>query len=390
MFACKFTAPAPANVAISSALASFSVPPAFTVTAILFANALPPLNVNVPASTTVAPLYVFAPESVNSALPAFVRSNAPLTTPLIVTSLATVSVVAADSAAAPDNVNAPVFVPSPKLSPPLSVNAFANVRALALSLAIFPPLNTTVPPPNAALFPTNTAPPLTVAPPPNVFVPESVNVPVPLFAKLPLPLITPLYVVAADPPNVSVLPWHKVWLAVGCTVIAAGLSTTTTATVLAQAIVHEGMKYVAAGMNPMDLKRGIDKAVHALIDQLKKASKATTTSKEISQVGSISANSDHSIGEIIAKAMDKVGKEGVITVEDGKSLENELDIVEGMQFDRGYLSPYFINNPDKQIAALDNPFVLLFDKKISKEKRKWGERSWLYMDVKNASLKPKK
>ena len=140
---------------------------------------------------------------------------------------------------------------------------------------------------------------------------------------------------------------------------------TTTATVLAQAIVHEGMKYVAAGMNPMDLKRGIDKAVTALIEELKKATKATTTTKEIAQVGSISANSDHSIGEIIAKAMDKVGKEGVITVEDGKSLDNELDIVEGMQFDRGYLSPYFINNPEKQAALLDNPFVLLFDKKIS-------------------------
>jgi len=140
---------------------------------------------------------------------------------------------------------------------------------------------------------------------------------------------------------------------------------TTTATVLAQAIVREGMKYVAAGMNPMDLKRGIDKAVTALIAELKKASKPTTTSKEIAQVGSISANSDASIGEIIANAMDKVGKEGVITVEDGKSLQNELDVVEGMQFDRGYLSPYFINNPEKQAALLDNPFVLLFDKKIS-------------------------
>ena len=140
---------------------------------------------------------------------------------------------------------------------------------------------------------------------------------------------------------------------------------TTTATVLAQAIVREGMKYVAAGMNPMDLKRGIDKAVEALIAELKKASKPTTTSKEIAQVGSISANSDTSIGEIIANAMDKVGKEGVITVEDGKSLQNELDVVEGMQFDRGYLSPYFINNPEKQAALLDNPFVLLFDKKIS-------------------------
>ncbi|MDR7377150.1 chaperonin GroEL [Rhodoferax ferrireducens] len=140
---------------------------------------------------------------------------------------------------------------------------------------------------------------------------------------------------------------------------------TTTATVLAQAIIREGMKYVAAGMNPMDLKRGIDKAVTALVAELKKASKATTTSKEIAQVGSISANSDESIGKIIADAMDKVGKEGVITVEDGKSLDSELDVVEGMQFDRGYLSPYFINNPEKQAALLDNPFVLLFDKKIS-------------------------
>ncbi|MDO9279814.1 MAG: chaperonin GroEL [Polaromonas sp.] len=140
---------------------------------------------------------------------------------------------------------------------------------------------------------------------------------------------------------------------------------TTTATVLAQAIVHEGMKYVAAGMNPMDLKRGIDKAVSALVAELKKASKATTTSKEIAQVGSISANSDETIGKIIADAMDKVGKEGVITVEDGKSLESELEVVEGMQFDRGYLSPYFINNPEKQAALLDNPFVLLYDKKIS-------------------------
>ncbi len=140
---------------------------------------------------------------------------------------------------------------------------------------------------------------------------------------------------------------------------------TTTATVLAQAIIREGMKSVAAGMNPMDLKRGIDKAVSIAVDELKKLSKPCTTSKEIAQVGSISANSDADIGEIIANAMDKVGKEGVITVEDGSGLANELDVVEGMQFDRGYLSPYFINNPDKQIALLDNPFVLLFDKKIS-------------------------
>jgi chaperonin GroEL len=140
---------------------------------------------------------------------------------------------------------------------------------------------------------------------------------------------------------------------------------TTTATVLAQSIVAEGMKYVAAGMNPMDLKRGIDKAVEAVVGELKKISKPCTTSKEIAQVGSISANADEQIGKIIADAMDKVGKEGVITVEDGKSLENELEVVEGMQFDRGYLSPYFINNAEKQIAVLENPYILLHDKKIS-------------------------
>jgi chaperonin GroEL len=140
---------------------------------------------------------------------------------------------------------------------------------------------------------------------------------------------------------------------------------TTTATVLAQSIVQEGMKFVAAGMNPMDLKRGIDKAVIALTAELKKMSKPCTTAKEIAQVGSISANSDAHIGQIIADAMEKVGKEGVITVEDGKSLENELDVVEGMQFDRGYISPYFINNPDKQLALMDNPYILLHDKKIS-------------------------
>ena len=140
---------------------------------------------------------------------------------------------------------------------------------------------------------------------------------------------------------------------------------TTTATVLAQAIVREGMKYVAAGMNPMDLKRGIDNAVAATVEELKKLSKPCTTNKEIAQVGSISASSDSAVGDIIAQAMDKVGKEGVITVEDGKSLQNELEVVEGMQFDRGYLSPYFISNPDKQNVALDEPFILLHDKKIS-------------------------
>ncbi len=140
---------------------------------------------------------------------------------------------------------------------------------------------------------------------------------------------------------------------------------TTTATVLAQSIVQEGMKYVAAGMNPMDLKRGIDKAVSAIVDELKTISRPCTTNKEIAQVAAISANSDSAIGDIIAKAMEKVGKEGVITVEDGKSLENELDVVEGMQFDRGYISPYFINDHDKQTAVLEDPMILLHDKKIS-------------------------
>ena len=140
---------------------------------------------------------------------------------------------------------------------------------------------------------------------------------------------------------------------------------TTTATVLAQSIVREGMKFVAAGMNPMDLKRGIDKAVVATIDELKKLSKPCSTNKEIAQVGSISANSDSDIGDIIARAMDKVGKEGVITVEDGKSLNNELDVVEGMQFDRGYASPYFVTNADKMICELDDPYILLHEKKLS-------------------------
>ncbi|MFO0029196.1 MAG: chaperonin GroEL [Pseudomonadota bacterium] len=140
---------------------------------------------------------------------------------------------------------------------------------------------------------------------------------------------------------------------------------TTTATVLAQALIREGMKAVAAGMNPMDLKRGIDKAVTEAVAELKKLSKPCSTSKEIAQVGSISANSDHNIGDLIAKAMDKVGKEGVITVEEGSGLENELDVVEGMQFDSGYLSPYFINNQQSMSAELENPYILLHDKKIS-------------------------
>ncbi|ALN84192.1 chaperonin GroEL [Lysobacter capsici] len=140
---------------------------------------------------------------------------------------------------------------------------------------------------------------------------------------------------------------------------------TTTATVLAQALIREGMKAVAAGMNPMDLKRGIDKAVVEAVGELKKLSKPSSTSKEIAQVGAISANSDADIGNLIAQAMDKVGKEGVITVEDGSGLENELDVVEGMQFDRGYLSPYFINNQQSMSAELDDPYVLLYDKKIS-------------------------
>lgn len=140
---------------------------------------------------------------------------------------------------------------------------------------------------------------------------------------------------------------------------------TTTATVLAQAIVREGVKFVAAGMNPMDLKRGIDHAARVLVEELGKNSKPCTTTREIAQVGALSANSDTSIGNIIAEAMQRVGSKGVITVEDGKGLENELEVVEGMQFDRGYLSPYFINNPDKQVAELDNPYILLHDKKVA-------------------------
>jgi chaperonin GroEL len=140
---------------------------------------------------------------------------------------------------------------------------------------------------------------------------------------------------------------------------------TTTATVLAQAIVREGMKSVTAGMNPMDLKRGVDKAVVAAVEELKKLSKPCTDSKAIAQVGTISANAEESIGQIIADAMEKVGKEGVITVEEGSSLDNALDVVEGMQFDRGYLSPYFINNQQSMSAEIDDCFVLLYDKKIS-------------------------
>jgi chaperonin GroEL len=140
---------------------------------------------------------------------------------------------------------------------------------------------------------------------------------------------------------------------------------TTTATVLAQAFIQEGLKAVAAGMNPMDLKRGIDQAVIAAVEELKKLSKPTSDDKAIAQVGTISANSDSAIGEIIATAMKKVGKEGVITVEEGSGLDNELDVVEGMQFDRGYLSPYFINNQQSQQVELDDPFILLYDKKIS-------------------------
>ncbi|MDP8171399.1 chaperonin GroEL [Pasteurella skyensis] len=140
---------------------------------------------------------------------------------------------------------------------------------------------------------------------------------------------------------------------------------TTTATVLAQAIISEGLKSVAAGMNPMDLKRGIDKAVISVVEELKNLSKPCETSKEIEQVGTISANSDSTVGQLIAQAMEKVGKEGVITVEDGSGLEDELAVVEGMQFDRGYLSPYFINKPDAGTVELENPFILLVDKKIS-------------------------
>jgi chaperonin GroEL len=140
---------------------------------------------------------------------------------------------------------------------------------------------------------------------------------------------------------------------------------TTTATVLAQAIVREGMKYVVAGMNPMELKRGIDLAVAAIVEELRKISRPCTTRKEIAQVGAVSANADAEVGELLAKAMEKIGNEGAITLEEGKSLHNELEVVEGMQFDRGYLSSYFITNPDKQTVVLDEPYILLYDRKIS-------------------------
>ena len=140
---------------------------------------------------------------------------------------------------------------------------------------------------------------------------------------------------------------------------------TTTATVLAQAIVREGLKSVAAGMNPMDLKRGIDKAVRVAVTELETMSKPCSDMESVAQVGTVSANADESVGTIIAEAMEKVGKEGVITVEEGQGLDNELDVVEGMQFDRGYLSPYFINNQESMSADLENPLVLIHDKKIS-------------------------
>src|SRR5579872_3931114 len=140
---------------------------------------------------------------------------------------------------------------------------------------------------------------------------------------------------------------------------------TTTATVLAQAIVREGLRNVTAGANPMDLKRGIDLAVSSVVEELKKLSRPISGKKEIAQVGSISANNDHSIGELIAEAMEKVGKDGVITVEEAKGIETELTVVEGMQFDRGYLSPYFVTDPDTMEAVLDAPYILIHDKKIS-------------------------
>src|ERR671935_3033052 len=140
---------------------------------------------------------------------------------------------------------------------------------------------------------------------------------------------------------------------------------TTTATVLAQTIVREGAKAVAAGMNPMDLKRGIDRAVETVVKEIERRSKKVSTNDEIQQVGTVSANNDTEIGRMIAEAMQKVGNEGVITVEEAKSLETELDVVEGMQFDRGYVSPYFITNPEKMLAVLESPYLLIHEKKLS-------------------------
>ena len=149
---------------------------------------------------------------------------------------------------------------------------------------------------------------------------------------------------------------------------------TTTATVLAQAIIREGAKAVAAGMNPMDLRRGVDKAVAAVVKELEARTKKIGTSAEVAQVGSLSANGEREIGEMIARAMQKVGNEGVITVEEAKSIQTELDVVEGMQFDRGYVSPYFITNAEKMIAEMDNPYILIFEKKLSGLVMKYGER----------------
>jgi len=143
---------------------------------------------------------------------------------------------------------------------------------------------------------------------------------------------------------------------------------TTTATVLAQAIYREGIKLLAAGANPMDLKRGIDKSVETIVSELKKQSKSTKDPKEIAQVGTISANGDETIGKILSEAMEKVGKEGVITVEEAKSMETELEVVEGMQFDRGYLSPYFVTDPERMETVLEEPYILIYEKKISNMK----------------------